>query len=196
MVGGWIGNPSSSSIAAGCIMCSDHTTKSDLFSGPALPPIRRHIQGAKDDDVAVPPLLGTSLVWGLFMGVSSNLRYQVVFGLERLVDMTIARKVPQVRTYSSSGSEGEDREFQTGWTMLSCVPMCRLCALVLPNSVHCRLTARPARRSVLESALRFLIHAALPHVQVAYGTTVAIRFVNNVIGGEQFVDLARWAGVQ
>jgi hypothetical protein len=27
--------------------------------------------------VAVPPLVKTALVWGLFMGVSSNLRYQV-----------------------------------------------------------------------------------------------------------------------
>lgn len=51
---------------------------------------------------------------------------QIVFGLERLVDMTIARSVPQV----------------------------------------------------------------------AYGTTIAIRFVNNVIGGENFIDMARWAGVQ
>ncbi len=32
--------------------------------------------------------------------------------------------------------------------------------------------------------------------QVAYGTTIAIRFVNNVIGGENFIDMARWAGVQ
>lgn len=31
---------------------------------------------------------------------------------------------------------------------------------------------------------------------VAYATTIGIRFVNNVIGGEQFIDLARWAGVQ
>lgn len=74
----------------------------------------------------MPPLFRTALVWGLFMGVSSNLRYQVVFGLERLVDMTIARRVPQV----------------------------------------------------------------------AYGTSVGIRFVNNVIGGENFIDMARWAGVQ
>ncbi len=51
---------------------------------------------------------------------------QIVFGLERLVDMTIARSVPQV----------------------------------------------------------------------AYGTTIAIRFINNVIGGENFIDMARWAGVQ
>ena len=51
---------------------------------------------------------------------------QIVFGLERLVDMTIARSIPQV----------------------------------------------------------------------AYGTTIAIRFVNNVIGGENFIDMARWAGVQ
>jgi Protein RETICULATA-related len=44
-----------------------------------------------------PPILQTALVWGLFMGVSSNIRYQAVFGLERLVDMTIAKRVPQVR---------------------------------------------------------------------------------------------------
>jgi len=62
------------------------------------PPTRRHFGGTSEDDVAVPPLFRTALVWGLFMGVSSNLRYQVVFGLERLVDMTIARKVPQVST--------------------------------------------------------------------------------------------------
>ena len=38
----------------------------------------------------------TALTWGLFMGVSSNLRYQAVFGAERIVDRTIARRVPQV----------------------------------------------------------------------------------------------------
>ena len=32
-------------------------------------------------------------MWGLFMGVSSNTRYQIVFGLERMVDMSIAKKV-------------------------------------------------------------------------------------------------------
>jgi hypothetical protein len=58
--------------------------------------------------------------------VCRSVYLQTVFGLERLVDMTIAKKVPQI----------------------------------------------------------------------AYGTTVAIRFVNNVIGGENFIDMARWAGVQ
>ncbi|KAG2423210.1 hypothetical protein HXX76_015467 [Chlamydomonas incerta] len=88
--------------------------------------LKRQVHGAKEDDVPVPPLFKTALVWGLFMGVSSNTRYQIVFGLERLVDMTIARSIPQV----------------------------------------------------------------------AYGTTIAIRFINNVIGGENFIDMARWAGVQ
>lgn len=88
--------------------------------------IKRQVHGESEHDVPVPPLMKTALVWGLFMGVSSNLRYQAVFGLERLVDSTIAKKVPAI----------------------------------------------------------------------AYGTTIAIRFVNNVIGGEQFIDLARWAGVQ
>jgi len=76
--------------------------------------------------VAIPPVLDTALVWGMFMALSSNTRYQIVFGLERVVDETIARKVPGA----------------------------------------------------------------------AYFTTLAIRFVNNVIGGEQFIDMARWAGVQ
>lgn len=67
---------------------------------------RRHFTGTSEHDVAVPPLFKTALVWGLFMGVSSNLRYQVVFGLERLVDMTIARKVPQVRTGRGSEEGG------------------------------------------------------------------------------------------
>lgn len=87
---------------------------------------KRHFHGSKEDDVEIPPLAKTALVWGLFMGVSANVRYQTVFGLERLVDMTIAKHVPQV----------------------------------------------------------------------AYGTTIAIRFCNNVIGGENFIDMARWAGVQ
>jgi len=89
--------------------------------------LRRHLAGgAAETDVAVPPLIKSALVWGLFMGVSSNTRYQIVFGLERLVDVTVAKQVPQI----------------------------------------------------------------------AYFTTIIIRFVNNVIGGENFIDMARWAGIQ
>eukprot|EP00887_Chlorella_sp_A99_P005252 scaffold1.g5252.t1 len=77
--------------------------------------LKRNVHGAKEDDVAIPPLVTSALVWGMFMGLSSNTRYQIVFGLERLV---------------------------------------------------------------------------------AYFTTLAIRFVNNVIGGEQFIDMARWAKIQ
>lgn len=32
--------------------------------------------------------------------------------------------------------------------------------------------------------------------QIAYLSTLAIRFANNVVGGENFIDMARWAGVQ
>jgi len=38
---------------------------------------RRQVHGESEHDVPVPPLMKTALVWGLFMGVSSNLRYQV-----------------------------------------------------------------------------------------------------------------------
>ena len=88
--------------------------------------LRRNYFGTKHDDVEVPPVIQTGLVWGAFMGLSANTRYQMVFGLERLVDETIARKVPQI----------------------------------------------------------------------AYLTTTIIRFANNIVGGEQFIDMARWAGVQ
>jgi len=39
-----------------------------------------------------PPVGMTALTWGLFMGVSSNVRYQIVYGLERAVDMTVRQK--------------------------------------------------------------------------------------------------------
>jgi len=73
-----------------------------------------------------PPVLETALVWGLFMGVSSNLRLQVVVGLERLCDFFIGARFPMLNN----------------------------------------------------------------------AATVGIRFVNNIIGGENFIDMARWAGVQ
>nr|QKY15095.1 RETICULATa-RELATEd chloroplastic-like isoform a (C2E21) [Polytomella parva] len=88
--------------------------------------LKRRINGPSEHDKAVPPILKTAAVWGLFMGVSSNLRYQAVFGLERLVELTVAKKVPQL----------------------------------------------------------------------AYVATIALRFANNVVGGENYIDMARWAGVQ
>lgn len=30
----------------------------------------------------------------------------------------------------------------------------------------------------------------------AYVATLAFRFANNVIGGENFIDMARWTGIQ
>ncbi|CAL5079388.1 unnamed protein product [Urochloa decumbens] len=48
-----------------------------------------------EDDVPVPPLLKTSALWGVFLGVSSNTRYQVINGLERLVEASpMAKRVP------------------------------------------------------------------------------------------------------
>lgn len=87
---------------------------------------RRYASKPDQHAVAVPPVFETGLVWGMFMALSSNTRYQIVFGLERVVDETIARRIPSV----------------------------------------------------------------------AYFTTLGIRFINNVIGGEQFIDMARWANIQ
>ncbi|PIN11675.1 hypothetical protein CDL12_15722 [Handroanthus impetiginosus] len=80
-----------------------------------------------EDDVPVPPLIKSAALWGAFLAVSSNTRYQIINGLERIVEASpVARQVPPV----------------------------------------------------------------------AMAFTVGVRFANNVYGGMQFVDWARWSGVQ
>ncbi|KAL1321509.1 hypothetical protein AAHE18_14G132100 [Arachis hypogaea] len=80
-----------------------------------------------EDHVPVPPLVKSAALWGVFLGLSSNTRYQIINGLERLVEASpVAKQVPAV-------------------------------------------------------AMTF---------------TVGVRFANNVYGGMQFVDWARWSGVQ
>lgn len=80
-----------------------------------------------EEDIPVPPLIKSAALWGVFLAVSSNTRYQIVNGLERLVE---------------SGSFAKQ----------------------------------------------------FPPIAMAF--TVGVRFANNVYGGMQFVDWARWSGVQ
>ncbi|XVF55184.1 hypothetical protein PTKIN_Ptkin06aG0016500 [Pterospermum kingtungense] len=80
-----------------------------------------------EEDIPVPPLVKSAALWGVFLAVSSNTRYQIVNGLERLVEASpLAKQVPPV----------------------------------------------------------------------AMAFTVGVRFANNIYGGMQFVDWARWSGVQ
>ncbi|RAL37516.1 hypothetical protein DM860_000210 [Cuscuta australis] len=80
-----------------------------------------------EDDIPVPPLVKSAALWGVFLAVSSNTRYQIINGLERVVEASaLAKRVPPV----------------------------------------------------------------------AMGFTVGIRFANNIYGGMQFVDWAKWSGVQ
>ncbi|KAJ0979570.1 hypothetical protein J5N97_015044 [Dioscorea zingiberensis] len=80
-----------------------------------------------EEDIPVPPLVKSAALWGVFLAISSNSRYQIINGLERLVE-------------SSPGAKR--------------VPL------------------------------------------LAMAFTVGVRFANNVYGGMQFVDWARWSGVQ
>ncbi|KAJ4704578.1 Protein RETICULATA chloroplastic [Melia azedarach] len=80
-----------------------------------------------EEDIPVPPLLKSAALWGVFLAVSSNTRYQIINGLERFVETSpVAKQVPPI----------------------------------------------------------------------AMAFTVGVRFANNVYGGMQFVDWARWSGVQ
>ncbi|KAG2690672.1 hypothetical protein I3760_09G199300 [Carya illinoinensis] len=88
---------------------------------------KRSMKKNSEEDIPVPPLLKTAALWGAFFAVSSNTRYQIINGLERLVEASaFAKQVPT-------------------------------------------------------AAMAF---------------TVGVRFANNVYGGMQFVDWAKWSGVQ
>ncbi|KAH7844140.1 hypothetical protein Vadar_024772 [Vaccinium darrowii] len=50
-----------------------------------------------EEDIPVPPLVKSAALWGVFLAVSSNTRYQIINGLERLVESSpLAKKVPSV----------------------------------------------------------------------------------------------------
>lgn len=50
-----------------------------------------------EDDIPVPPLLKSAALWGFFLAVSSNTRYQIINGLESLVEASpVAKRVPLV----------------------------------------------------------------------------------------------------
>lgn len=80
-----------------------------------------------EEDIPVPPLVKSAALWGVFLAVSSNTRYQIINGLECLVEASpLAKQIPPV----------------------------------------------------------------------AMAFTVGVRFANNIYGGMQFVDWAKWSGVQ
>ncbi|XP_043719309.1 protein RETICULATA, chloroplastic-like [Telopea speciosissima] len=48
-----------------------------------------------EEDIPVPPLVKSAVLWGIFLGVSSNTRYQIINGLESLVEASpLAKRVP------------------------------------------------------------------------------------------------------
>ena len=50
-----------------------------------------------EEEVAVPPIFKSAALWGVFMALSSNTRYQIINGLERVVEGSpISRRVPPI----------------------------------------------------------------------------------------------------
>ncbi|GFP95381.1 hypothetical protein PHJA_001682400, partial [Phtheirospermum japonicum] len=50
-----------------------------------------------EEDIPVPPLVKSAALWGVFLAVSSNSRYQIINGLERLVEASpVAKQMPPV----------------------------------------------------------------------------------------------------
>ncbi|KAH9613016.1 hypothetical protein KSS87_008649 [Heliosperma pusillum] len=50
-----------------------------------------------DEDIPVPPLVKSAALWGVFLAVSSNTRYQIINGLERIVEASpMAKQAPPI----------------------------------------------------------------------------------------------------
>ncbi|CAH9097322.1 unnamed protein product [Cuscuta epithymum] len=50
-----------------------------------------------EDDIPVPPLVKSAALWGVFLAISSNTRYQIINGLERVVEASpMAKRIPPV----------------------------------------------------------------------------------------------------
>ncbi|KAI3443054.1 uncharacterized protein J3R85_000414 [Psidium guajava] len=50
-----------------------------------------------EEDIPVPPLVKSAALWGVFLAVSSNTRYQIINGLERLVEASpLAKRMPPI----------------------------------------------------------------------------------------------------
>ena len=47
--------------------------------------LKRQMHGTTEKDVAIPPVGLTGITWAVFMAGSSNVRYQTVYGIERLI---------------------------------------------------------------------------------------------------------------
>ncbi|KAL3685083.1 hypothetical protein R1sor_003105 [Riccia sorocarpa] len=61
--------------------------------------LKRKLKHSDDhsEELKVPNVLATAVLWSVFMGVSSNTRYQIINGLERVVESSIlTKRVPQV----------------------------------------------------------------------------------------------------
>lgn len=62
----------------------------------AIMTVKRNVKKS-EEDVPVPPLVKSAALWGVFLAVSSNTRYQIINGLERLVEASpVAKRVPPV----------------------------------------------------------------------------------------------------
>ncbi|KAL5709431.1 hypothetical protein ACHQM5_020120 [Ranunculus cassubicifolius] len=57
-----------------------------------------------EEDIPVPPLVRSAALWGVFLAVSSNTRYQVINGLERIVEASpVGKQVPPIARAFSFG---------------------------------------------------------------------------------------------
>lgn len=59
--------------------------------------LKRKLKKTEEQEIPVPPLVQSAALWGVFLAISSNTRYQIINGLERLVEGSpLAKRVPPI----------------------------------------------------------------------------------------------------
>lgn len=59
--------------------------------------LKRKLKKTEEQEIPVPPLVQSAALWGVFLAISSNTRYQIINGLECLVEGSpLAKRVPPI----------------------------------------------------------------------------------------------------
>ena len=140
---------------------------------------------------AVPPGLRYTLAQRGMGYLYKSLQYGAVGGACGMVGQAMANTAAQAR---AAVRRAADPKYAVEADVLVMPPMWRTAmvwGLFMGASANPRLQLVVGIERFIESLPVSSKVSAVPAI-----VSIVARFANNVIGGEQFVDLARWAGVQ
>lgn len=149
-----------------------------------------------EEDIPVPPLIKSAVLWGM--------HYFIIYSCYRLSALLPCYDIGMNFTSMSVSAFLVPLCFSFIWFWLT---FAVTCVVYFNNSVFFLSPKLPGVFLAVSSNTRYQIINGLERLveaspmakqipPVALAFTVGVRFANNIYGGMQFVDWARWSGVQ